>query len=73
MEGGEDAVALGAGGFEVAGFEGGAVALPGFAGNGAEGEVEPPDSVVVPEVVIGVGGGAADGEGEFVGHGSSVF
>ena len=75
MEDGEDAVALGVGLIEVAGFEGGAMALLGFAGIGAEGEVEPPDSVVVPEVVVGVGGGAAGGEGVGglgSGHGSSV-
>ena len=61
VEGGEDAVALGAGLIEVAGFEGDAMALLGFAVGGAEGEMEPPDSVVVPEVMVGVAVGAAGG------------
>ena len=73
VEGGEEAVAFLASGFEVAGFKGGAVALFGISCDGAEGEVEPPDSVVVPEVVVGVVFGAAGGEVVFRGHGSSVF
>jgi hypothetical protein len=60
VDGGEYAVALAAGGFGVGGFEGDAVAFSG-AGGGVEGEVEPPGSVVVPEVVVGVGVGAAGG------------
>ena len=60
LDGGEDAVAFAAGGIEVGGFEGDAVAFSG-AGVGVEGEVEPPGSVVVPEVVVGVVFGAAGG------------
>jgi hypothetical protein len=53
----EDAVSSSAGDFEVSGLEGDAVAFFGACG-GMEGEVEPPGSVVVPEVVVGVGVGA---------------
>ncbi len=60
LDGGEDAVALAAGGFGVGGFEGDAVAFSCACG-GVEGEVEPPGSVVVPEVVVGVVFGAAGG------------
>ena len=60
FDGSEDAVAFAAGGFEVGGLEGDAVAFFG-ACVGVEGEVEPPGSVVVPEVVVGVAFGAAGG------------
>lgn len=68
MDGGENAVAIAAGGFEVGGFEGEAMAFTG-AGVGVESEVEPPGSVVVPEVMVGVAFGAAVGEVVFGGHG----
>ena len=60
LDGGEDAVAFAAGGFEVWSFEREAMAFSG-ACVGVEGEVEPPGSVVVPEVVVGVAFGAAVG------------
>ncbi len=60
LDGGEDAVAFAAGGFEVGGFEGEAMSFF-VACVGVEGEVQPPGSVVVPEVVVGVAFGAAVG------------
>jgi len=63
IDGGEDAVAFAAGDFEVSGLEGDAVAFFG-ACVGVEGEVDPPSSVVFPDVVVGVGVGATGGKVE---------
>jgi hypothetical protein len=60
-EGAEEFVALPAGGFEVGGFEGFAVA-PGAAFGMADAVVNPPSAVVVPEVVGGFAAWDAEGE-----------
>ena len=60
VEVGENAVALAAGGFEVGGFEGIGGAF-GCSLGGSEGETDPPGSVVVHQMVVGVGVGAAGG------------
>lgn len=65
----ENAVVLGAGGCDVVGFERDAVAF-GTASGRAEVEMAPPGAMVVPEMVVGLGVGAAGGKVELVvGHG----
>lgn len=66
----EDFVALGAGGVEVAGFEGLAIAL-GAAFGMTDAVVNPPGAVVVPEVVSGFA--ADDTEGELADTGSGCL
>ena len=58
FDGGKDAVAFAAGGFEVGGSEGKAVAY-GDAFGVPERDPAPPGAVVVPDVMIGVVFGAA--------------
>ena len=60
VEVGEDAVALTAGGIEVGGFEGIGGAF-GCSLGGSEGETDPPGSVVLLDVVVGVVFGSAGG------------
>ena len=69
---GDDAVPAAASFFEVGGFQGNALALRCAVG-AADGEIHPPATVVVPEVVVGVVGFAAyveadAGRGLFGGH-----
>ena len=75
FKGGKDAIAFAAGGFEVEGFEGIGGAY-GWSLGGSEGDTEPPGSVVLPDVVVGVVFGAAGGSVVFRGHrtqGTLVF
>jgi len=61
LESEEEAIAFGACGFEVAGFEGIGEAY-GFSCGGSERETDPPGSIVVHQMVVGIGVGAACGE-----------
>ena len=61
LDGLDDTVTAGACDIEVVGFQGKALAH-GWAIGGAKGDVAPPDSVVPPEVVIGVVGRIANFE-----------